>query len=335
LSQSVHLKQQVTLNDTKLPILFLQLGSNTSLFFDKVLKQAALTNGRENVFILTDTNFQLYNDYNCIDISSYAQAERPFDKLYKHHSTNTYFFEKTCLDRWFIINDVIRDLNIDHFVYADCDVLVLQDLKPVYDSLIKNKYDGTMMFFENGDNSITSAHTSFWNTKLLNDFCHFINDKYADDAAFNVLLKNTLAGKFYHNTNVSDMILLSVFRTEIKPHTLDLLSLEGKGICFDFNINVSYNGCRHSFVLAPGIKIKKMIPRNNSLYGLVQNGDRAEYFKFYTLHFQGYLTKSLIPIYVTSDNFFNFLYNSISGRAEYIKRRAKLLKNYFRNFIKS
>jgi hypothetical protein len=326
----------VNLNDTKLPIFFLQLGSNTSLFFDIVLKQAALTNGTENVFILTDTNFQLYRDYNCIDISGYAQTERPFDKLYKHHSTNTYFFEKTCFDRWFIINDVVKDLNINYFVYADCDVLILQDLKPVYDSLIKNKYDGTMMFFERDDNSITSAHTSFWNNKLLNDFCDFINAKYSDETAFNVLLKDTLAGKFLDNTNVSDMILLNVFRIETKPNTLKLLSLEDKGICFDFNINVSYNGRRHSFVLTSGTKIKKMIRKGDGLYGHVQNTEKkAEYLKFYTLHFQGYLTKSLIPVYATPANILNSLYNHITGKTEYFKRRAKLLKNRFRDLLRT
>ena len=335
MSKSVRLNSHINLSSAKLPIFFLQLGGNTSLFFDRVLKQAALTNGTENVFILTDTNFQFYRDYNCIDISAYAKAGRPFDKLYKHHSTNTYFFEKTCFDRWFIIKDVIKDLNISHFVYADCDVLILQDLKPVYDNFIHDKYDGTMMFFENGENSITSAHTSFWNGKLLNDFCNFINAKFANETAFNKLLEDTLAGKFLHNTNVSDMILLDVFRTEAKPKVLKLLSLENEGICFDFNINASYNGGWRSFVLTPGTKVKKMIRRDDGLYGQVQEiGKQAEYFKFYTLHFQGYLTKSLIPVYATPVNFANYLYNYVTGKTEYFIRNAKLFKNRFRKFIK-
>ena len=138
------------------------------------------------------------------------------------------------------------------------------------------------------------------------------------------------------NTNVSDMILLNAFRIETKPNTLKLLSLEDKGICFDFNINVSYNGCRHSFVLTSGTKIKKMIRKEDGLYGYVQNTEKkAEYLKFYTLHFQGYLTKSLIPVYATPANILNGMYNLITGKTEYFKRRAKLLKNRFRDFIKN
>ncbi|MBD1393289.1 hypothetical protein [Mucilaginibacter glaciei] len=299
------------------------------------MKQAVLTNGRQNIYILTDTNFELYAGYNCVDISAYAKVNRPFDALYKHHSTNSFFFEKTCFDRWFIINDVIRDHGIGNFVYADCDVLILEDLKPVYNNFIKDIYDGTMMFFADGKSSITSAHTSFWNTKLLADFCSFITATYADKKAFEDLLERTLAGEFYNNRNVSDMILLDVFRTHTQPNTLNLLSLEDMDICFDFNIGAAFNGCNYVFELSIYTNTKKIIRQSKGLFGKVINCGSIVHPRFYTLHFQGYLAKALIPVNCNARGYFGGWRNYILGNTEFLKRRATVLKNRLKaSFLK-
>ncbi|MBK0380644.1 hypothetical protein [Mucilaginibacter segetis] len=316
------------LSDAELPIFFLQLGAKTSLFFDRILKQAVLSNGTENVFILTDTNFEQYSNFNCIDISGYANRERIFDKVYKHHSTNPYFFEKTCFDRWFIINELIKEHAIENFMYADCDVLILEDIKPVFNNFIKDYYDGTMMFFAEGENSITSAHTSFWNSKLLNSFCDFVIAKYTDEQQLSTIVTDAAAGKFFDNKNVSDMILLDVFRTETLPATLPLLSLEGIGMGFDFNINASFNGYKHYFACTAYTRIKKLIQRRDGLYGLVKDDVKSPAsVKFYTLHFQGYLTKALIPVYGNYSKGVERFKNNITGYYNFLLRRGKLAKN--------
>lgn len=318
----------VKANKPELPIFFIQLGSRVNLFFDHVLKQAALSNGKENVFILTDTNFQLYTAYNCINVSPYITGGREFDKVYQHHSINPFFFEKSCFDRWFIINDLAKDLGFEHFVHADCDVMIMEDLKPLYQKYIAGKYNGTVMFFEHNGDSVTSGHTSFWDTKLIADFCDFVTTKYQDLPAFNAILKETLEGKFLNNRNVSDMILLDVFRTETKPNTFNLLSLEDDGISIDFNINVAFNGWKHSFTCRPGSNIKKLSRRNGSLYGTVANVSAEQpTAKFYTLHFQGYLTKALIPLHLTPQSGLEYIANYFLSKSHYLGRKAKLFKN--------
>lgn len=317
----------VTDKQPELPIFFVQLGNKTNLFFNHVLKQAARSNGLENVYVLTDTNFQLYKGFNYIDISEYIKGDREFDQVYKHHSANPYFFEKACFDRWFIINDLTRDMGITKFVHADCDVVIMEDLKPLHTKFIQDRYDGTMMFFERDGDSVTSGHTSFWNTKLISDFCEFVTSKYNDQQGFEVLLQNTLSGKFLDNRNVSDMILLDVFRTETKPSALNLLSLENEGISLDFNLNVSFNGCKHHFVQTTN-NIKKMIRRGESLFGqILDTAAEPQYFKFYTLHFQGYLTKTLIPLHVTAQNRLEYVSNYLMAKTSYFSRKIKLLKN--------
>lgn len=316
-----------------LPIFFVQLGSKTNLFLDKVLKQAELSNGKENVFVLTDTNFHLYTEFNCIDVSTYIKAGRPFDAIYKHHSTNPYHFEKACFDRWFIINDIVQEYNIANFFHADCDVLVMEDLKPVYDAYLKDKYDGTVMFLESNGDSVTSGHASFWNHKLLDDFCSFVYNKYANDAEFDRLLKDTLAGKFLNNRNVSDMILLDAFRTEAKPSVLNIFSLQDEHISFDFNMNIAYNGCEDNYLLSRVFHIKKMKRIRGSLFGCTVAGTSSH--KFYTLHFQGYLTKALIPLFLTKQTFYGYTVYYLLGLFNFMLRKMKLLKTRLRGKLKN
>ncbi|MGZ3759120.1 MAG: hypothetical protein ACXVAY_21470 [Mucilaginibacter sp.] len=322
------------INFSTIPIFFVERGGSPGLFLKKILKQAELSNGRENVYLLTDANFELYREFNCIDISPYLGALNRFDKLYKHHSINPFAFEKVCFDRWFIINELIKNQGIEFFFHADCDVLIASDISPVYEHLIKQGYEGSTMFFEHNGDSVTSGHSSFWSSELIDEFCNFICAKYADPKAFDIILQQTLAGKFLDNRNVSDMIFLDVFRTEKRPKLLNLLILEDGGSTFDFNLNVSYNGYRHHFVTRPFYKIKKIKRLYGKLYAQVQNSDKT-LIAFYTFHFQGYLTKSLIPLYVTSANVYQFGLNYATGTITFLARRARLLKNHIKTILKT
>ncbi len=129
------------------------------------------------------------------------------------------------------------------------------------------------------------------------------------------------------------MILLDVFRTEAKPNTLNLLSLETEGISFDFNANVPFNGCRYYFECTPGTRIKKMTRRKDGLYGKVQG--EPLYSRFYTMHFQGYLTKTLIPLHTNAQSAAEGLSDYLSAKSHNLVRRAKLYKNKVRDRVKN
>ena len=133
------------LNYTTLPIFFIQRGDKPARFLKEILKQAELTNGKENVYLLADTHFEFSAEFNCIDIAAYLPATQKFDGLYRHHSSNPFFFEKSCFDRWFIINAFVKELGIDHFFHADCDVLLAANIAPVYHRLLK---DGLQWFVQ-------------------------------------------------------------------------------------------------------------------------------------------------------------------------------------------
>jgi hypothetical protein len=150
------------------------------------------------------------------------------------------------------------------------------------------------------------------------------------------LLKDTLAGEFLDNRNVSDMILLDVFRTETKPSALNLLSLEDKGINIDFNLSAPFNGCKNYYTLTPGTGIKKMTRKADGLYAQVAgNTGQPVYAKFYTMHFQGYVTKTLIPLHVTTKSTFEHLTNYVLGKAYYFNRRLRLFRNKVKSIVKN
>jgi len=320
------------LNYTTLPIFFIQRGDKPARFLKEILKQAELTNGKENVYLLADTQFEFSAQFNCIDIAKYLPATQRFDALYQHHSTNPVFFEKSCFDRWFIINALAKDLGIDYFFHADCDVLLAADIAPVYKKLLTGGYQGSVMFFERDGDSVTSGHSSFWSAGLLDAFCDFVCRKYADKAAFDIIKTQTLAGKFLGNRNVSDMILLDVFRTEIKPIVLNLLTLEDEGATFDFNANVSYNGHHYHYVINRAFGIKQIKRKNGNLMVNVAGDGRS--IKFYTFHFQGFLTKALIPLYVNAATPGKLFANYVAGILTLYGCKTLLLKNKVRDRVK-
>jgi hypothetical protein len=324
--------QRVTINKQGLPVFFVALGSHVNFFFDKVLKQAVASNGYENVYVLADRNFTQYQDYNCIDVNKYMHG-RSFDALYTHHSNNTYFFEKSCFDRWFIINDLVKDLGITYFFHADCDVLILENLQPVYAELQRDDFDGSTMYFSDGVQSITSGHSSFWSSGLLNNFCNFTCAKYQDKDAFATILADAQSGIFYGNTNVSDMILLDVFRREAKPNLINLL-VPRDGACFDFNINASYNGREHQFAMRYIYGIKKIVQLHNGSFGAIKAEGKPQYMRFCTLHFQGYITKSLIPMHVTYGSGWDKIQNRVLAIRNFVVRKMKIKKNHIRDALK-
>jgi len=314
-----------------IPIFFVQLGNHVSLFLDKILRQAQYTNGAENVYVLANENLHLYKDFNCIDVSKYLQG-REFDALYQHHSSNNYSFEKACFDRWFIINDVIKDLNINYFFHADCDLLITEDLNWVYEHLLKHSYEGSVMYFEHEGRSVTSGHSSFWSKTLLDNFCSFICEKYADAEAFNEILVNTKSGFFLDNRNVSDMIFLDIFRRTSPLKTLNLFSLEEEDSCFDFNLNVQYNGWHKVFKLNKLYSIKALARKRKSLYAI--EAEQGSYSKFNTLHFQGYITKALIPRYITYGSWVDNWQNNLLASYTFTFRKMQLTKNWLRDKLK-
>jgi hypothetical protein len=313
------------LKSCKLPIFFLQLGSNRRSFIKNVVKQAELTNGKENVFFLTDTDFHLYKEFNCIDVAEYMEQSNAFDLVYKHHSTNSYLFEKSCFNRWYIINQLVTAHKIEHFFYADCDVLIYTSMLTQNEMLLQNGYEGAMIFIEHNGKTIASPHSSFWSRALLNEFCRFTYNTYALQTEYSKLIEGINNKEFFDNENISDMVLVDLFRLQSKRTTFNLLTLENEGICFDWNINLGYNGYKNTYELHPVRLIKKAYRRAGGVFGKINTDSAPAYVQFNTLHFQG-LSKPFIPLYVTSGSVFQYLSNRYGYFKNHLRLKRKAIK---------
>jgi len=131
------------------------------------------------------------------------------------------------------------------------------------------------------------------------------------------------------------MILLDAFRKESASGILNLLTLEEQGLCFDFNINLAFNGYRYNYLCNPFFKIKKVISKRDTLYGEAEDeAGNKHHIKFITLHFQGHMTKSLIPRYVSSDTAYQRFLNVSSSNLNNLNRRKKLIKKSLKDRLK-
>jgi hypothetical protein len=133
------------------------------------------------------------------------------------------------------------------------------------------------------------------------------------------------------NTNVSDMIFLDIFRRNTNLKTFNIFSLEDEGKCFDFNANVPSNGWRKTFKMNRLYGIKAIEKKNESLYVEDASGEKV---KFYTLHFQGYITKALITNYLTYVTGFEKLQNTLLAYYTFVVRTMQLKKNWLRDKLK-
>ena len=157
----------------------------------------------------------------------------------------------------------------------------------------------------------SSAHTSFWKTEFLREFCSFVNDSYENGI-------NELEKKWdWHNEQginggICDMSLLYLFYLKNKNSIYNLLPVSRDIICFDYNINrgSNYKQDEYQTIKSPlGTIMKDIKIRSEKAYcyNLLNKSD----VQFANIHFQG-ISKHIIFNYVVyefalSTNIINYI----------------------------
>ena len=100
-----------------------------------------------------------------------------FGSHYVHFSTNPEAFEMVAIQRWFVLNELMRARNFSRVLFIDSDVLLVTnatleqlcygDCDMVTSSIRKLKYSGA-----------ASPHTSFWSADAMAHFTDFIYSAY-------------------------------------------------------------------------------------------------------------------------------------------------------------
>jgi hypothetical protein len=311
------------------PIIIAHRGNPRYLRY--TLKQAKHYNN--DVILLGDKKNDLLGnivEHHLLDDFSTSEGLSRFRNLYKHMSTNNYQFEKVCFERWFQLLEFLECNGIQSFFHIDSDNLLYSTVSTVLEK-VTNDYEAAYNIFSQAYDEYrwkSSAHTSFWQTEFLKEFCSFVNDSYEN--GINELEKKWNWHKEQSiNGGVCDMSLLYLFYLKNKSSVYNLLPVSKDNICFEYNINNSsnYKQDEYQTIKSPlGTIIKDVNIQNEKAfcYNLLNKSD----VQFANIHFQG-ISKHIIFNYVVYD--FAFSTNIIN----YINYFFMKLKLQIKNILSS
>jgi hypothetical protein len=155
--------------DTGIPIFFVHSGNPYYLKY--TLKQACFFNPRSKVYLLGDGSNNKYPLVHHAFMRDYFEGATAFEKVYKQMSTNPYWFELICFQRWFIVRDFCIKNIINELVYLDSDALLYCDASEVFSKFRNFKF--TVL------DKIGPPYCHFLTGDLI-EFCDYIMKMYTD-----------------------------------------------------------------------------------------------------------------------------------------------------------
>jgi hypothetical protein len=218
---------------------------------------------------------------NHFNYSEFNQGFLTFLENYEHLSTNSFDFETSALQRYFVIKEWMLKTGKDKVFITDSDVMIYANLTH---ELYEPYLQGTSAALcipnparqEDGYYWTASGHLSFWTLPALISFIEFCQRIYSSESA---LIKEKHR---YHQVNripggICDMTILYLW-SKNDPQVANLLALPN-GLLVDHSININDDLKPNQYEMKSGIKsvyFLKGIPYASG----TQN-------RFLILHFQG------------------------------------------------
>jgi len=275
-----------------LPIVFLHKGNQD--FIKYPLLKSSESNPSSEIYLIGDQSNKhldkIRENVKWVDYDNYvSEKSNALMQNYIHMSTNPAAYEFICIDRWFIINEFMKQEDLNSCFISDTDVLIYADV-----SELQQKY------FKNHRCTLThnvSAGISFMNDRtILDEYIELVLNSYMSKDAvmldkatahYQVLQKNQKPG------GVCDMTWWMFLRNKNPPfdfgESMSIIKEEnGTHSTFDHNINVSYG-----YEMENGIKKFKFKEGVPYCYNKTYNLN----VKFNCIHFQGQPAKTLVRNY--------------------------------------
>lgn len=228
-----------------------------------------------------------YIDYET-DLKKYTE----FSSNYQHLSSNAEIFEKFCFKRFFLLEKVIQEKEIEHFWMIDSDVILTENLSEITNSILNVHQCNVALSIQN-DQEINyrwsaSPHTSLWTRESLSSFTEYLALAYKND-----VLK-LLHKKYWHHLSngigggICDMTLLYLWQRDLST-VFNLASAHLNGYkLYDHRIsdsgNFFENGEEFQTDLIENNLLKKIIFDDGSYYCINKLGQKIG---IGSLHFQG------------------------------------------------
>jgi hypothetical protein len=251
-----------------IPIIFIH--NQNSDYLPLSLWQARKSNPETEVILIGDSeNAHFKHLVTHVDKRQYLKKADEFAKKFVNFSTNSHDFELICLQRWFILEEFLRQNNIEKCLYLDSDILLFGNVKS---EIHRFRFFGMTI-------AGISGHSNYINDiEVLSEFCQYIEKAYESPEAISILEEKYKVFRETHEAGgISDMTFFVEFKEEFPDHIIDIgILIQGKM----YDISMNYIEYMHN---TGGIKIV-----NHSKNGEVfLRHAKHPLINMQTLHFQG------------------------------------------------
>lgn len=293
-----------------IPIIFIH--NQNSSYLPLSLWQARKSNPETEVILIGDSGNAHFNYLvNHVDKSQYSKRADEFAKKFVNFSTNSHEFELICLQRWFILEEFMRQNNLEKCLYLDSDILLFGNVKS---EIHRFRFFGMTI-------AGISGHSNYINDiEVLAEFCRFIEKAYETNEAIAVLEEKYRVFRETHEAGgISDMTFFVEFKEEFPDHIIDIgIPIQGK--MYDISMNyIEY--------MNNSLGIKIIHPAKNGEVYL--RHAKHPVINMQTLHFQGD-TKVHMKRHLFNYSFaLDVIYNANKLFIMYQKVWKKTLGRYF------
>ncbi len=219
-----------------------------------------------------------------ITYSHFAETVNWFRDAYFHISRQPFDVERICIERWFLIRDLMRERGIRRCFCMDSDVLLFNTV-----SSIAQRFAGVDYTILNG----MSWGTTFINKlEVLEDFCGYVSRVYDRDPEIWAEVDQLIgfSRPFSRWENINDMTLVFLFSKHFKEvYSVAEQAQVVDGAIIDPNFNISDPG------LEMDGQFKKVHWINGFPFGTLSSS--GEPVRFDLIHFQGVHAKGLMKEY--------------------------------------
>ncbi|CAK0769464.1 hypothetical protein CCP4SC76_5180029 [Gammaproteobacteria bacterium] len=225
-----------------------------------------------------------------VNLRDYCAAADKFGEIFFNVSRNVGYFERWCIERWFILQSFLKAERIERCFTLDSDVLLFCDVQKEAERFAK--FDYTIAGHYNWCQGFINK------LQVLEVFCEMTSEVYSRSTALWLLICDYL-NLFRPNTpvgNLSDMMLLRLFVEHVAgKHGLcyEDLSRVIEGSCYCTNITLPIPNVEMSVEHATVNPTKKITWINAFPYGkLMESGD---FVRFNSLHFWSGYKALMVP----------------------------------------
>ena len=193
-----------------IPIIILHIGNQEYL---QIVIQQAESYNNDVILIGDDSNkgfCEKHYDYHQLE----DESSKLFGQIYKHISPNNLEFEGICIQRWFIIHNLMKKLNIEKAFICDSDILFFCNINQIVNNYYKK--DIYISTSSHKTHSVTAGQ-SIWTIEKLKEFTDYILEFYKNsdwNYITNYWNNLVIKSEIEKLTGISDMYLLYCFLTK-------------------------------------------------------------------------------------------------------------------------